>query len=125
MDVLLVVRNDLCYIYFVDVAQPFAMWACSLGRIERKSIRRWITVRYAGCWTHETLGEMLHFTSFVVHNHNKAFALFHGYLNGLLQTLVSTFDCQTVNHNLNVVGFIAVNLHAHFDFLYITVNSYM
>ena len=68
---------------------------------------------------------MLHFTRLVVHNHNQAFALLHGYLDGLLQTFVSTFHCHAVNHHFNVVGLITVHLHALFDFLYLAIDTYM
>ena len=53
---------------------------------------------------------MLYFACVIVHNHDKSFALFHGYLNGLLKTLVSTFDGQSVNHYFDVVSLITVEI---------------
>ena len=68
---------------------------------------------------------MLYFACVIVHNHDKTLALFHGYLNGLLKTLVSTLDGQSVNHYFDVVSLITVDLHALFDFLYLTIDPHM
>ena len=68
---------------------------------------------------------MLDFARLIVHNHQETLALLHGNLDGLLQALVSTLDGNPVYHHFDVMGLVAVDLHALLDFLYLTVDTDM
>ena len=72
---------------------------------------------------------MLDGTCFIVHNHHEAFALFHGYLNGLLQTIVRKlrirFNSHPVDNHLDIMILVAIHFHALFDFLHLSVDTDM
>ena len=91
VDALFPVGNHLAQVDLVDVAETLAPRTGTLGGIERKSVRRWVTVRYACGRTHQAAREMLDLTRLIVDNHDETLALLHGDLHGLLQALTTGY----------------------------------
>ena len=124
MNAQLTIRNHFLQINLVDISQSFASWTGALRRIEREGVRGGVAIRNARSGAHQATGEVLHGTRIVVHNHQQPFALLHSHLNALLQSVVGTvFHSQAVNHYLDIMHFIAVNLHAASDFLHFAVHA--
>ena len=135
VDALAAVRNDLVDIYLVDVSQAFTTRTGALRRVKRKRVRCWVIVRYACRRTHQSFRKMPHLARVVVHNHNQPFALLHGRLDGLFQTVgrlgrAVRFvwlgrDFQSVNHHLDVVVLVSVHLHALGQLHDVAVHTHM
>ena len=99
-------------------AQPFAVRARALRRIEREVVRRRLAVADARDGAHEVFGEIAHsvlalrLCVLVVHHHQPV-ALREGVPHALAQPLhVLCADFEFVYHHLDVVVFVAVEFHA-------------
>ncbi len=128
MDALLAVGNDLREVYLVDVTQALAPRTSPLGRVERKGVGCGVAIGDARRRTHQSLGEVLDVSCLIVDNHDESLALLHGNLYALPQTLVLsrfpfTMNHQPVNDHLDVVGSVAVDLHALHQFLQLAVHA--
>ena len=99
-------------------AQPFAVRARALCRVEREVVRRRLAVTDARNGAHEVFGEIAHggfafcLCVLVVHHHQPV-ALREGVTHALAQPLrVLRAHLEFVDHHLDVVVLVAVEFHA-------------
>ena len=123
VDALFRIGYHLVQVYLVDDSQPLASGTSTLGRIEREDIGCGVAISQPRNRIHESLGEVFQFSSVLVHHHQHAISLLHGYLHALAQPLVVLVPySQLVYHHFYIVVFIAVHLHALADFTEFTIH---
>ena len=109
---------------FFDYTQTIAAGAGSIGRVERKTIGCWLLVGKARFGVHQVLGEIVNFSAFFP-NHQHSFAVLQGGFErlGNSKTIV-LLRYDAVDDDLNVVDFVAVQLHlgSHFKYYSIYAN---
>ena len=67
---------------------------------------------------------MFHLSRLVVQYHDQSFALFHGYLYRLLQSVINAFlDSHAVDDHLDVVVLVAVHFHAAHYLVHLAVDA--
>ena len=96
---------------FFDYTQTITAGASSIGRVERKTIGCWLLVRKARFGVHQVLGEIVNFSAFFPY-HQHSFAVLQGGFErlGNSKTIV-LLRYNAVDDDLNVVDFVAVQLH--------------
>ncbi len=101
----------------MNAAQPLAFGACSVGRVERKRGRHRVAVGDARIGTHQVAAVIFHLIAVHGFHHHDAFPGFHGSRHRCLQTMqIDIVDDQFIDHDFDIVGFIAVHSHPDLDF---------
>ena len=113
IDAELVVGNHLFQVNLVHNPQSFAPWASPFRRIEREDVGCRVAVRDACHGVHQLFRVVAHGPRVFLHDHECAFALFHGHAHTGFQALVVfPLHLQFVYYHLNVVVLIPVYLHS-------------
>ena len=124
MDALAAVGDDFFQVDFVDVAQSLALRTGSLGRVERENVRRGLAIAHARDGVHQPFREVADGSRFLVENHQGTVALLHGRLHAVAQAVEVLFlHFQLVDDHLDVVIFVAIDLHSAFDFLNFAIDA--
>lgn len=128
-----VVGNHLLQVDLADHAKSLAMRTSPLGRVEGKDIGRRILVRQSRHGVHEALGEKLRIARVGIDDHHQSVALAHGRSHGLLQSLREVVlrlaqargEFHLIDHHLDIVVLVAVDLHALGQLLDFPVYPYI
>ena len=113
MDAQFIVWHHLRHVNLVDHSQALASWTSTFGRVKRKHVWGWVAIGNSSNGVHEFLREVANLSAILIQNHHGAFALSEGSLNGLGKSLVvSLLHLHLVNHHLDIVVLVAVNLHS-------------
>ena len=102
---------------FAHLAQSVAPRACALGGVEREGIGFGIWGSLAGGGAHQMTAVGRHFSGTQVEHGDRPLAVFQAQLHRLPEAVRFVgFHHQAVDDHLDVVGFVAVQLHAPGDF---------
>ena len=105
------VGDDLVHVHAGDVAQPSALGAGALRRVEREVMGCRLAVGKARDGVHEALAVVAHGTGVLVEQHQQPVALHHSGRHAVAQPLVVLrLHLQLVDDHLDVVVLVAVNL---------------
>ena len=118
------VGNDLVSVDDMNEAKALATRASALRTVEREVVRSWVVIGDTCCGAHQVLAVMAHFVCVHIADKHFAFALLHGNGDTLNESLiVSLLHLKAVNHNLDAMIAIAVELHARQEFLHFAVHA--
>ena len=119
------IGDELFLVDHGDLTHAVAFGTSTVGRVEGEGVGLRILVGEAGGGTHQQTAEIAHLLGFMVHHHQQAFAIAEGCLHRLGDAaLAVVIDFKTVNHDLDVVGFVAVEHHAKLDLTHLAINAY-
>ena len=129
------VRQHLVLIDGRYISQALALGAESLRGVEREVMRRGVAVRDAGLGAHEALAVMTQHAGLGASGygllwhgeyHHDALTLLHGQRHALGQTVtVFLIDHKFLNHHLDVMVAVTVQLHAGFDLTQLAVHAHV
>ena len=93
------------------------MRTCAFGRVEGEHVWSRVLIGYTCNRIHQSLGENLGFSLFLIDDHHHTVSLFHGCSDTLADALfVVIANCKFIDDDLDVVVLISVHLHSPFEF---------
>ncbi len=121
-----VVGYDFCAVDEVDLAQALAFGACAQGGVEREVVGCWLAVGQTADGVHQRLRVVPGLLRVEVVDHHLLPALAEGFLYRLEEPLgVVALHLELVDHQLDGVVGVALELHAVGELANIAVDAHM
>ena len=117
------IGDDFVHVQQIDLSQSFTFRASTLRRVEREIMGSRFAVRQTRHRIHQPTAEMAHFVRLGIQHEYQAVTLLHSDTQAFFQTTFVRFrNDQFIDHNLDTVHLIPVELHAMKDLLHLTIH---